>query len=254
MKAMHKIVIKIGTSTLTQGTKQLSRRFILKLVEQIAHLHAQGLKIILVSSGAMGAGRDVLHSDNTHPFIPQILASVGQIKLMQTWTDLFALFELQVGQMLLTKEDFADPKHLLTKNTFACFLQHRMIPIVNENDAVAAKGFCIGNNDHLAALVAKIAAADTIILLTDQEGLYTADPRLDPSAQLISHVQQIDETIYALAKGSSSSLGTGGMITKIEAAHMALQSGIQTIIASSSRPDVLLDLAEGKRLGTLFLD
>jgi len=256
MKAMRKIVIKVGTSTLTQGTQKLSRRYMLGLVQQIAHLQSQGLELILVSSGAIATGRDLLSSDKMDQLLPskQTFASIGQVKLMQVWSELFSLFDLQVGQVLLTKEDFSNRKKHVTRDTLGCLLQHNIIPIINENDTVSTKELCVGNNDSLAALVANLIAADTVILLTDQEGLYTADPRLNSDAKLIPVVTHIDEKICALAGGSSTSLGTGGMATKIEAAQIASGSGTRTIIASSARPNVLIDLVEGKRIGTLFLE
>lgn len=256
MKAMHKIVIKVGTSTLTQGTQKLSRRSMLRLVQQIAHLHSQDLELILVSSGAVAAGRNLFSSDNKDQSLPskQTCASIGQVKLMQVWSELFSLFDLQVGQVLLTREDFSSCKQQITKDTIGNLLQHAIIPVINENDALSIKEQCIGNNDSLAALVANLVVADTLILLTDQEGLYTADPRHDTEAQLIPLITHIDEKIYALAGGSSTSLGTGGMITKIEAAQIASSAGIQTIITSSNRPDVLIDLVKGIQMGTLFLE
>lgn len=255
MKGMHKIVIKVGSSTLTQGTQTLSRRYMLGLVQQIAHLKSQGLQLVLVSSGAIATGRELLNSAKATQSLPpkQAFASIGQVKLMQTWLELFSLLDLQVGQVLLTKEDFSKPKCDLTRDTLNCLLQH-IIPIVNENDTMATQETRIGDNDNLAALVANLIEADTIILLTDQEGLYTADPRLNPNAELIPVVKYIDETIFALATGSSTSVGTGGMATKIEAAQIASRAGIRTIIASSTLPNVLIDLVEGKQIGTLFLE
>lgn len=255
MKAMQKIVVKVGTSTLMQGTSKLSRRYMLGLVQQIAHLHNQGLQIVLVSSGAVATGRELFNSPKVDRSLPskQTFASIGQVKLMQIWLELFSLFDLQIGQVLLTKDHFSNRKRNLTRDTLSCLLQHQIIPVVNENDTVATKETRVGDNDNLAALVAKLIGADTVILLTDQEGLYTADPRLNPDAKLISCVKYIDETIFALAGGSSTTCGTGGMTTKIEAAQMASKSGTQTIIASSNRPNVLIDLLEGKQIGTLFL-
>ena len=223
---------------------------------QIAHLQSLGLELILVSSGAVATGRDLFSSDKMDPLLPskQTFASIGQVKLMQVWSELFSLFDLQVGQVLLTQEDFSNQKRHGTRDTINGLLHHQIIPIINENDTVSTRGLCVGNNDNLAALVARLVAADTIILLTDQEGLYTADPRLNPDAQLISVVHCIDEKICALAGGSSTSLGTGGMATKIEAAQIASASGTRTIIASSSRHNVLMDLAEGKQIGTMFLE
>ena len=200
-------MIKLGTSTLTQGTQKLSRRYMLGLVQQIATLKNQGVKLMVVSSGAIATGRDLLSQTDRSLPSKQICASIGQIKLMQVWSELFALFDLQVGQVLLTKEDFSPLKKNRTRYTLNCLLQNHIIPIINENDTVTTKESCIGNNDHLAALVAKAIEADTVILLTDQEGLYTADPHLNPDAKLISIVPSIDETICAFAGGSSTPLG-----------------------------------------------
>jgi glutamate 5-kinase len=251
MKAMRKIIIKVGTSALTQGTQRLSRRFLLSLVQQMAHLQNRGLEFILVSSGAVATGKDLL--DSAPLTSKQTLASVGQVKLMQVWAELFSLFDLQVGQVLLTKDDFSQQRQQLTRKTLDSLLEHQIVPIINENDAVITEGIGFGNNDSLAAWVAHVVEADTLILLTDQEGLYTADPRLHPHAQLISIVKSIDAKIYALATDSSTSLGTGGMATKIEAAQIASEVGAQTIITSASRPHVLIDLIDGKPIGTLFI-
>jgi glutamate 5-kinase len=166
---------------------------------------------------------------------------------MQTWLELFSLFDLHVGQMLLARADFSDlKKQNAARETLASMLQHSIIPIINEND--------LWDNDNLAAVVAKLIQADTVILLTDQEGLYTADPRIDPRATLIAKVEHIDAEILSFATGASSSLGIGGMATKIEAAQAAAQSGIRTIIAPSYRPNVLIDLLEGKQIGTVFME
>ncbi len=253
---MKRIIIKMGTSTLTQGTEKLSRRSMLGLVQQIAALHNQGLEVVLVSSGAVATGRDLYHSSKGEPLLSnrQMFASMGQIKLIQVWYELFSLFELQIGQVLLTKEDFSDQKKHLTREVLSSLLEHRIIPIINENDAVASKELGVGDNDNLSALVARVIEADTIILLTDQEGLYTANPRCDANAKLISIVEHIDDAILAAAENSSMPLGTGGMATKIEAAQMASRSGIRTIIAFAARPNVLIDLVQGKCIGTLFLE
>lgn len=255
MKRMSKIVIKVGSSTLTQGTQNLSRRYMLGLVQQIAHLKGLGVQLVLVSSGAIATGRELLNPSKANQSLAskQALASIGQVRLMQTWSELFSLLDLQVGQVLLTKDDFSISKCALTRDTLDGLLQHA-IPIINENDTVATKDTRIGDNDNLAALVAKLIGADTVILLTDQEGLYTSDPRLNPSAKLIPVVTSIDQTIFSLAADSSTSLGTGGMATKIEAAQMASRCGIRTVIASSARPNILIDLVEGTPLGTLFLE
>jgi glutamate 5-kinase len=257
MKIMHKIVVKVGTSTLTQGEKKLSRRYMLELVQQIVHLQNQGIQIVLVSSGAIAAGREMLSLPKVDRSLPskQMFSSIGQVRLMQTWSELFALFDLHVGQVLLTRDDFSNRKRYLNaRDTLHYLLKNNVIPIINENDAVATKEIRVGDNDNLAALVANLIEADVVILLTDQEGLFTADPRLNPNATLIPVVTRIDESTFALAGGSSTSLGTGGMTTKIEAAQIASQSGTRTIIASSSRPNVLIDIAHGHQIGTLFLE
>jgi glutamate 5-kinase len=255
---MNKLVIKLGTSTLTQGTKQLSRRYMLEMARQIVYLREQGKHIVLVTSGAVAAGRELLGHPTVESYWPskQMFASVGQGRLMQIWADLFGLFNVHVGQLLLTRGDFSNRKRYLNvRDTLYCLLKHGVLPIINENDTVATKDIRVGDNDNLAALAANLIAADRLILLTDQKGLYTADPRQHPDAQLIPVVKHIDESIFSLAGGSSAALGlgTGGMMTKIQAAHLASQSGTSTTIASSLVPNVLLDITEGKTIGTLFL-
>lgn len=255
---MNKLVIKLGTSTLTQGTKQLSRRYMLEMARQIVHLREQGKQIVLITSGAVAAGRELLGNPNVERYWPakQMFASVGQGRLMQIWADLFGLFNVQVGQLLLTRGDFSNRgRYLNIRDTLNCLLKHHVLPIINENDTVATKDFRVGDNDNLAALVSNLIAADRLILLTDQKGLYNADPRQNPDAQLIPFVKHIDDSILSLAGGSSAALGlgTGGMMTKIQAAHLASQSGTSTTIASYAFHNVLLEIAEGKSIGTLFL-
>lgn len=256
MKAIHKLVVKVGTSTLTQGDKKLSRRFMLGLVEQLVVLQQRGVQIVLVSSGAIAGGRELLNFPKVDRSLPskQMFSSIGQIKLMQIWSELFALFDLHVGQVLLTRDDFSNRKRYLnTRDTLQCLIKHHVIPIVNENDTVATKEIRVGDNDNLAALVANLIEAELLVLLTDQEGLFTADPRIDPKAKLIPIVPHIDASIFNLAGGTATSLGTGGMATKIEAAQIASQSGTRTVIAPSARANVLIDLVQGQQIGTLFL-
>lgn len=255
---MHTLVIKLGTSTLTQGTKQLSRRYMVELARQIVHLREQGKQIVLVTSGAVAAGRELLGHPTVERYWPskQMFASVGQGRLMQIWADLFGLFNVNVGQLLLTRGDFSNrQRYLNIRDTLHCLLKHHVLPIINENDTVATKDIRVGDNDNLAALVSNLIAADRLVLLTDQQGLYTADPRQNAEAKLIPVVKHIDESIFNLAGGSSAALGlgTGGMITKIQAAQVAAQTGTSTTIASSQAPNVLLEIAEGKAIGTLFL-
>ena len=247
MNIFKNMIIKLGTSSLTQGTGSLCRRFMLGLIQQIVALQTKGIQCILVSSGAVATGRSLLCQSHPKP----VLASVGQVKLMQIWSELFSLFNLQVGQILLTQSDFSSSKKGATRQAIEDLLSNGIIPILNENDTTATKGDRIGNNDTLAALTATLIDADLVVLLTDQEGLYTANPQLDSSAKLIPIVHQIDESLLSTVKGTSI-LGTGGMKTKLEAAKLALAAGIPMAIAHSCRPNVLIDLAEGIHIGTLF--
>jgi glutamate 5-kinase len=181
MKSIRKMVVKLGTSTLTQGTKTLSRRYMLNLVQQMAHLQAQGIQLVLVSSGAIAAGREVLNFPKIDRSLPskQMFSSVGQVKLMQIWSELFGLFDMHVGQVLLTRDDFSHRKRYLNaRDTLGCLLKHNVIPIINENDTIATQEIRVGDNDNLAALVANLIEADVVVLLTDQEGLFTANPSL----------------------------------------------------------------------------
>ena len=178
----------------------------LELTQQLAGLHERGIQVILVSSGAIAAGRALLSDRVDEPTLPskQMFAAIGQVQIMHIWTKLFSLFDIDVGQLLLTMEDFLHPKRSLNASeTLISLLQHMVIPIINENDTVATGEIRVGDNDNLAALVANLIEADLLILLTDQHGLYTADPRLNPAAELIPVVKQIDDAIFALAGGSS---------------------------------------------------
>lgn len=249
------IVIKFGTSTLTHGSKSLSRPYMLELVKQIAELHQQH-RIIVVTSGAAAAGRDYLG----HPELPktlaykQMLAAVGQSQLIRTWENLFDIYGIHIGQILLTRADIDDRERFLNaRDTLNALLEQKIIPVINENDTVATEEFKVGDNDNLSALVAILAQADQLYLLTDQEGLFSADPRKDPKAQLLSVVEKITPQIRQIAGGSSTGLGTGGMSTKITAADIATRSGVETIIASGARENVLVDLANGKAIGSKFL-
>ncbi|MFN8420394.1 MAG: glutamate 5-kinase [Anaerolineae bacterium] len=250
------IIIKLGTSTLTDGSKKLSRRRMLEIVRQAAQLHDQGNRVIVVSSGAMAAGREALNYPKLDPAVPgkQMLSAVGQGRLIQIYTELFSLFEINVGQVLLTRGDLSNRTgYLNARDTLLTLLAHRIIPVINENDTIATDEIKVGDNDSLSALVANLVDAQLLILLTDQLGLYTADPRSSPDAQLIPLVEQLDEGIFALARGSTTGLGTGGMITKLNAAQLAGRSGTTTVIARGALPDVILDIAAGKRIGTTIL-
>lgn len=253
---MKKIVIKLGTSSLVNANKKLSPRHMIEIARQIAHLHQKGYQIVLVSSGAIAAGRESLSISSATSSIPhkQMFASIGQVLLMQMWNKLFSIYDVSIGQVLLTQENVSNKKNRENaQNTLLNLLAHQTIPIVNENDTVATEEIQFGDNDNLSALVANLIRADLLILLTDQEGLLTADPHFHPEAKLIETIDQIDETIVRSARSSSpGSLGTGGMLTKIEAARLAVERGTTTIIASSKKPGILSDLVAGKKIGTFF--
>ncbi len=251
-----RIVVKLGTHTLTDNGDRLSRPRMIDLVRQMADLRSQGHGILLVSSGAIFAGREVLGPPPRRRDIPfkQVLAAVGQGRLMGLYEQFFGLYDIPVAQALLTRADLADrERYLNARNTLLSLLRLGVVPIINENDVVGIEEIKIGDNDNLSALVANAVDADLLIILTDQAGLFTADPRLDPNARLISEVKAIDERIRRLARGSASGVGTGGMTTKIQAAELATRSGTEVIITSGAEPDVLLRLIAGEASGTRFL-
>jgi glutamate 5-kinase len=253
-----RIVIKLGTSTLTAGTSQLSPAHIVEIVRQVAHLHGEGCEMVMVSSGAMAAGRERLGFPQLPKEIPakQMLSAVGQPRLMALYEQLFGLYQLTVAQVLLTRTDLADRRRYInSRNTLAALLKQRVIPIINENDTVATEEIRVGDNDNLSALVANLIEADLLIMLTDQPGLFTADPRNDASAKLIQTVSDpsIPQSLWEAAGGSDGRLGVGGMQTKLQAADLARRSGSAAIIASGSEPNVISRLVAGDKLGTHFL-
>jgi glutamate 5-kinase len=183
----------------------------------------------------------------------QMLSAVGQGRLMQFYSELFDIFEIAVGQVLLTRDDLTDrPRYLNARDTLLTLIERRIIPVINENDTIATDEIRVGDNDNLSALVANLLEADLLVLLTDQPGLFTADPRKDSAAQLIAQVARIDEQMYAIAGGVGSGVGTGGMVTKIQAAQLASRSGVTTVIASGKAPDVLARILGGEIIGTRF--
>ena len=255
MAKYHRIVIKIGTSVLTEGTHKLSQSKMVDLARQCAELHLQGYDVIVCTSGAIAAGRECLD----YPELPttvankQMLAAVGQSKLMMMWERFFDIYGVFVGQILLTHGDVESRHRFLNaQDTLSALIQNRIIPIINENDAVATEEIKIGDNDNLSALVAVLVGADLLILLTDQPGLYTADPNEDPDAKLITQVDIIDDQIRAVAGKSHSGLGVGGMATKLEAALVARRAGTDVIIASGTGPNAISRIIEGQIQGTRF--
>ena len=247
------IVVKLGTSVLTGGSFTLDKAHMVELVRQCAQLRQQGHKVILVSSGAVAAGKEHLHMscDLNNLANKQMLAAVGQSQLILTWQTLFNIYGIHVGQMLLTRADLDDrERYLNARDTLGALLKHNIVPIINENDAVATAEIKVGDNDNLSALTAILAQADHLLLLTDQPGLFTADPRSNPEATLIEEVDKIDDRIRSLAGGSGTHLGTGGMATKLQAADIARRAGVETIIAAGHRPNVILESVNKTAIGT----
>lgn len=250
------IVVKLGTSVLTSGTAKLDRAHMVEIVRQCATLHKQGHHIVVVTSGAIAAGKEHLNMPDIEPTIAnkQMLAAVGQGKLVRVWETLFKIYGLHVGQMLLTRADLDDKVRFLNaRDTLNTLLHHRIIPLINENDAVATREIKVGDNDNLSALVGLLADADLLLLLTDQVGLFTEDPRNNPDAKLIPEITKITDEIHALAGGSVGGLGTGGMATKIESATIAHRAGIEVVIASGHKNNVILDAVADKSVGTRFI-
>lgn len=249
------IVVKLGTSVLTSGSAKLDRAHMVEIVRQCAVLHEQGHRIVVVTSGAIAAGKEHLNMPDIDLTVAnkQMLAAVGQGKLVRVWETLFKIYGLHVGQMLLTRADLDDKVRFLNaRDTLNTLLHHRIIPLINENDAVATREIKVGDNDNLSALVSLLADADQLLLLTDQVGLFTEDPRNNPDAKLIPEIAQITDEIHALAGDSVGGLGTGGMATKIESATVAYRSGIEVIIASGHKKNVILDAVDDKPVGTRF--
>jgi glutamate 5-kinase len=253
----HRIVVKLGTSTLTAGTARISPPHLVELVRQMAKLREAGREVLVVSSGAIAAGRERLSFAQLPKDIPakQMLSAIGQPRLMALYEQIFGLFGVTVAQVLLTRADLADRRRYLnSRNTLAALLAQGIVPIVNENDTVATEEIRVGDNDNLSALVSNLIEADLLALLTDQPGLSTADPRRDPGAQLVLSVSEpsIPPALWLAAGGTAGGLGTGGMVTKLQAADLARRSGVTVVIALGHAPDVLLRLARGEVLGTRF--
>lgn len=251
----RRMVVKLGTSVLTGGTPRLDRAHMVALVRQCAELHRQGNDVIVCTSGAIAVGRERLGFPALADTVTnkQLLAAVGQSRLMLTWERLFELYDIHVGQILLTRADVEDRgRYLNARDTLLALLEQRIVPVVNENDAVATSEIKVGDNDNLSALVALLAEADLLLLLTDQAGLFTADPRTKPNAELIPEVRAIDETLRRLAGGSGSGLGVGGMATKLQAADIARRSGVDVVIAAGRAPDVISRIVAGEAVGTRF--
>ena len=252
-----RIAVKLGTSTLTNGTLHLSPPLLIELARQISQLQSIGHQIVVVSSGAIAAGHERLDFPRLPKDIPakQMLAAIGQPRLMATYEQIFKLYGLSVAQILLTRSDLESRhRYLNARNTLIALMEHKVIPVVNENDTVATDEIRVGDNDNLSALVANLVDADWLILLTDQPGLYTADPRTHPDARLVEEItsREFEPELWQAAGSNPRGLGTGGMMTKLQAADLARRSGAYCVIAAGKEPNVLMRIAEGERIGTRF--
>ncbi|WP_308389336.1 glutamate 5-kinase [Acidithiobacillus sp. AMEEHan] len=251
----HRWVVKIGSSLLTNDGKGLNHPAIAAWVAQLTELHRQGLELILVSSGAVAAGMERLGWQTRPRALAELqaAASIGQAALVQVYQGYLQAGGMIGAQVLLTHEDLRDrQRYLSARATLRTLLEMGSLPIINENDAVASAELRFGDNDTLAAMVSNLLEADLLIILTDQAGLYEADPRQQPDAMLLHEVRAGDPQLLAMAGGAGSKVGTGGMRSKVMAASRAARSGTATIVASGHEPDVLLRLYRGEVLGTRF--
>nr|WP_202408921.1 glutamate 5-kinase [Deinococcus xianganensis] len=251
-----RVVLKLGTSVLTAGTDRLHRPRMVELIRTLAAAREAGHEVVLVTSGAVLAGWEALGFPPRDRTLAekQLLAAVGQGRLMHTYAQLADLYGLPVAQVLLTADDFRDrTRYLNARTTLDTCLARGVMPVINENDAVALEQLKVGDNDTLSAFVANLVEADLLVILTDAPGLYTADPRRDPTATLIPVVERVTPEVWARAGGAGSHRGTGGMHTKIQAAEIATRAGTPVVIAPGDARDVLTRLLDGESVGTRFL-
>lgn len=250
-----RIVVKVGTSTLAHSTGNINIRHVEELCKVLSDLKNAGHEMILVSSGAIGMGVGKLSLKEKPQDMPtkQAAAAVGQCELMYTYDKLFSEYNHTVAQILLTGLDLEDnERYHNIQNTMNRLLELNVLPIINENDTVSTQEIAVGDNDTLGAIVTVSMKADMLILLSDIDGLYTSDPHKDETAELISLVTEITPEIEALGGGKGSSLGTGGMATKLNAAKLCLSKGTEMVIANGANPSVLYDIVDGKKIGTRF--
>lgn len=251
-----RIVVKIGTSTLAYATGQLNIRRVEELCKTMSDIRNAGHELILVSSGAIGMGVGKLGLRTRPRDIPtkQAAAAVGQCELMYVYDKLFSEYHHTVAQLLITADNLSnETRHANFTNTLNRLLELGAVPVINENDTVATDEIVIGDNDTLAAMVAESVEANLLVLLSDIDGLYTADPHADPRARLLPVVHRVDDGIRALAGVSSTDQGTGGMVTKLRAAEICLNCGCEMVIANGREPMLLYDIVEGKPVGTRFV-
>ena len=251
-----RITVKVGTSTLAHATGRLNIQRMEGLCKVLSDLKNAGHEIILVSSGAIGMGVGKLNLPGRPKDMPtkQAAAAVGQCELMYTYDKLFNEYNHTVAQVLLTGEDVrSEQRSRNMRNTIFRLLELGALPVINENDTISTEEIAVGDNDTLSAIVAATVSADLLVLLSDIDGLYDGDPRKNPDAKLIPTVETVDERIIALGGGSGSSLGTGGMATKLLAAQIAVGAGCEMVIANGEKPELLYDIVAGKPIGTRFL-
>lgn len=256
MKPVKRIVVKVGTSTLTYETGKTNIRRMIKLCSVLADLHNAGLDVVLVTSGAIGVGVGKLGLGEKPQDIPgrQAAACVGQTELMFMYDKFFSEYGQKIGQLLVTKSDFEQPERRDNlSNAFQKLFEYGAIPVVNENDSVATEEIVYGDNDSLSAIVAVLTDADLLVILTDIDGLFDANPHEDPDARLIPVVETITPEIEALCGGAGTSRGTGGMLTKVHAAKTATAAGIPVVVMNGSAPQDLYRVIDGHQTGTLFL-
>ena len=256
LRTAKRIVVKVGTSSLTDQQGKIDSQKISKLTRQIAELSQEGKQMILVTSGAVGAGLGKLGLGQKPTSIPQTqaLAAIGQGILMQNYEKLFHKYDLTVAQILLTKDDFSQrERYLNARNTILALMDYQVIPIINENDTIAVEEIRFGDNDTLASLVSGLLSADLLIILSDVKGFYTNDPQADPLAQLIPVIEDLTDEIIASAGDAGSKFASGGMVTKLQAAAIANAQGIPMVLAKSDEPQILKQISSGACPGTLFL-
>lgn len=256
VKHAHRIVVKVGSSLVTAGGRGLDHAALSRWAEQIAALAQQGKEVVLVSSGAIAEGISRLGWSKRPKSVRELqaAAAVGQMGMVQAYESIFRAHGLNAAQVLLTHEDLTDrTRYLNARSSLRTLLELRVVPIINENDAIATDEIRLGDNDTLGALVTNLVEADCLIILTDQPGLYTGDPRKDPDATLVMSAHAGDPELEQMAGGAGSSVGTGGMLTKILAAKRAARSGAHTVICSGREENVLLRLAAGEAIGSLLV-
>jgi glutamate 5-kinase len=246
-----RIVIKVGSALIAPNKQGCSSHYLLGIAQFIANCRSRGIQVVLVSSGSVAAGwhrfADVTDASVT---LKKAMAAAGQADMMATWD---RLFDFPSAQLLVTHGDLRDrERYISIKDTIGTLLEHELLPIINENDAVTTDRLRVGDNDNLSAMVAAAADADALIICSDVDGLYTANPHVDPTARLITRVTKIDAEIYAMAGGATSNVGTGGMLTKVQAAEKAISHGIETIIINGFEADNFTRLLKGDNPGTLF--